>query len=244
MPNRPMTAIRKWKPVSSVSVPKVRRKPPVTSSVPTQAKAKPSIIARDDLERRLPAHADEGAEGQQIDREVFRRPEIEREVGDDRRHESQHDRREKGADEGRRQRGGERLAGAALLGERMAVEGGRHRPWLARNVEQDGADAAAEQRAPIDRRQHDDGGGVVHREGERQQDGDAVGAADAGQEAEQHAEQDADHHVPQVHGRQQHLETVHQRKERVQLEDLPVTLSGSRARPLIVMPPRPCVAPQ
>ena len=45
MPNRPMTAIRKWKPVSSVSVPKVSRKPPVTSSVPTLAKAKPSIIA-------------------------------------------------------------------------------------------------------------------------------------------------------------------------------------------------------
>ncbi len=44
MPNRPMTAIRKWNPVSSVSVPKVSRTPPVISSVPTQAKAKPSIM--------------------------------------------------------------------------------------------------------------------------------------------------------------------------------------------------------
>ena len=44
MPNRPMTAIRKWNPVSSVSVPKVSRTPPVTSSVPTEAKANPSII--------------------------------------------------------------------------------------------------------------------------------------------------------------------------------------------------------
>ena len=70
--------------------------------------------------------------------------------------------------------------------------------------------------APIDRRQHDDGGGVGHRERERQQDGDAVGAADAGQEAEQHAEQNADHHVAHIHGRQQDLEAVHQRKESVQ----------------------------
>ena len=116
------------------------------------------------------------------------------------------------------QRGGERLAGAALLGQRMAVEGRRHRPWFAGDVEQNGADAAAEQRAPIDRRQHDDGGGVGHREGQRQQNGDAVGAADAGQEAEQHAEQNADHHVADVHRRQQHVEAVHQRKERVQLK--------------------------
>ena len=171
---------------------------------------------RNHLERRLPAHADEGAEGQKIDGEVFRRAEIKREIGDDRRQESEHDGREQGADEGRRQRGGERLAGAALLRQRVPVEGGRHRPRFAWDVEQDRADAAAEQRPPVDRRQHDDGGGLVHREGQRQQDGDAVGAADAGQEAEQHAEQDADHHVAHIHGREQHLEAVQQRKERVQ----------------------------
>src|SRR3972149_3053799 len=44
MPNRPITATRKSKPVSSVAVPKVMRSVPVTVSEPTAASAKPSII--------------------------------------------------------------------------------------------------------------------------------------------------------------------------------------------------------
>jgi hypothetical protein len=42
----------------------------------------------------------------------------------------------------------------------------------------------------------------VHREGQRQQDGDAVGAAEAGQHADQHAEHDAEQHEAQVGQRQ------------------------------------------
>ena len=45
MPNRPMTAIRKSKPVSKVSKPKVRRNWPVIWSRPTAPSAKPIIIA-------------------------------------------------------------------------------------------------------------------------------------------------------------------------------------------------------
>src|SRR5579859_2568410 len=44
MPNRPITATRKSNPVSSAWVPKVRRSVPVTESVPTQARANPSIM--------------------------------------------------------------------------------------------------------------------------------------------------------------------------------------------------------
>ena len=44
MPNRPMTAIRKSKPLSSCSKPKVRRSCPVTWSRPTAPSAKPIII--------------------------------------------------------------------------------------------------------------------------------------------------------------------------------------------------------
>ena len=43
-PNRPITAIRKSKPRSSSTVPKVMRSCPVTLSMPTAASAKPSII--------------------------------------------------------------------------------------------------------------------------------------------------------------------------------------------------------
>ena len=45
MPNRPITATRKSKPLSSSVEPKVRRSWPVTVSVPTAASAKPSIMA-------------------------------------------------------------------------------------------------------------------------------------------------------------------------------------------------------
>ena len=45
MPNRPMTAIRKSKPLSSSVDPKVSRNCPVMESRPTAASAKPIIIA-------------------------------------------------------------------------------------------------------------------------------------------------------------------------------------------------------
>src|SRR2546426_7642755 len=44
MPNRPITATRKSNPLSSAVEPNVRRRAPVTGSVPTAARAKPSII--------------------------------------------------------------------------------------------------------------------------------------------------------------------------------------------------------
>ncbi|MNC87201.1 hypothetical protein D3C83_29060 [compost metagenome] len=44
MPNRPITATRKWKPESSSVIPKVSRSWPVTVSMPTAAIANPSII--------------------------------------------------------------------------------------------------------------------------------------------------------------------------------------------------------
>ena len=154
----------------------------------------------DRLERRLLAQADEAAERQEIDAEFLGRAELQREARDQRRHQRDDDHREQRADERRRERGGERLAGLALLRHRMAVEGGRHRPWLARDVEQDRGDGAAEQRAPVDAGQHDDRRGRRHREGQRQQDRDAVGAAETGQHADDHAEQDADDHQPMLNG--------------------------------------------
>ncbi len=45
MPNRPITAIRKSKPLSSTGNSKVMRSWPVTVSMPTAASAKPSIMA-------------------------------------------------------------------------------------------------------------------------------------------------------------------------------------------------------
>ena len=194
MPNRPITAIRKSKPVSSSVKPKVSRSWPVMLVEADGGERKADHHRRHGLERRLLAHADEAAEGQEIDAELLRRPELQREGGDQRRHQRDHDDGEQRADEGGGEGGGQRLAGPALLRHRMAVEGGRHRPWLAGDVEQDRGDGAAEQRAPVDAGQHDDRRGRRHREGQRQQDRDAVGAAQAGQHADEDAEQDADDH--------------------------------------------------
>ena len=145
---------------------------------------------RDDrLVLRLAPQPDERAEREQVDGEEFRRPEAQRERRDARREERDQQHRDERADERRRERRGQRLGGLALLRHRIAVEGGRHRPRLAGNVEQDRRDRAAEQRAPVDARQHHDRRRRVHRERERQQDRDAVRAA----EPRQHADEDAEH---------------------------------------------------
>ena len=192
MPNRPITAIRKSKPLSSSVKPKVRRNCPVMLSRPTAASAKPIIIAAMVLNGGSLPMPMKLQKARKIHREFLRRAELQRELRDQRRDQRDHDDGEQRADERRRERGGQRLAGLALLRHRMAVERGRDRPRLARNVEQDRRDGAAEQRAPVDAGQHDDRRGRRHAEGQRQQDRDAVGAAEARQHADDHAEQDAD----------------------------------------------------
>jgi len=94
------------------------------------------------------------------------------------------------------------LTGATLLGHGIAVKGGCYRPGFARNVEQDGGDGAAKQSAPVNAGQHDDGRGWRHREGQRQQDGHTISAAQPGQHTDQHAQHNADDHQQHVHGGQ------------------------------------------
>ena len=90
----------------------------------------------------------------------------------------------------------------ALPRHRVAVESRGHRPRLAGDVEEDRGDGAAEERAPVDRSEQDDRRGGRHGEGERQQDGHAVGAAQSRQHADDGAQQDADHGHEQIEGRE------------------------------------------
>ena len=117
------------------------------------------------------------------------------------------------ADEGGSERRGQRLGGPALLRHRIAVEGRRDRPGLARNIEQDRGDRAAEQRAPVDAGQHHDGRGRIHGEGERQQDGHAIRTAEARQHADEDAEHEPDHHQREGLPGQQNAEAVQQEAE-------------------------------
>ncbi|MGY4287205.1 hypothetical protein ACVWXO_006425 [Bradyrhizobium sp. LM2.7] len=162
----------------------------------------------------LAPEADEGAEGQQIDREELGRAELQRKRRDHRRQEGDQQHRDKRADKGGRERRGQRLRRPALLRHRIAVKGGRDRPGFAGNVEQDRGNGAAEQRAPVDAGQHHDRRGRIHREGQRQEDRHAVGAAEAGEDADEDAEHQPDHHQHQRLPREQDGEAVEQKTKR------------------------------
>src|SRR5262249_8116049 len=152
--------------------------------------------------------ADEAREGQELDREELRRAEAQRDLGQERGEErDQHDREER-ADERRAEGRGEGLASLSLPCQRIAVEGGRGRPGLARDVEEDRRDRAAEERAPVERGQQDYRRGRRHRERERQEDRDAVGAAEPWQDADDGAERDAEYRHGQVEWRDSNLKAV------------------------------------
>ena len=82
--------------------------------------------------------------------------------------------------------------GAALPGHLVAVDAGDHRGRFARQVDQDGGGGAAVLRAVVDAGQHDQRRHRRQRVGGRQQHGDGGDRADAGQHADQRAEQAAD----------------------------------------------------
>ena len=152
----------------------------------------------DDLGRRFLAHANKAAKGEQLNRKVFGRPEVERKFGQHRRQKGDQRDGKKCANE----RGGEsrrqRLGGFALLRHRVAVKGGGDRPGFAWDIEQNRGNCPPEQGTPVNTRQHDDRRRGVHGEGQRQQNRNAVGSAQSGQYANQHAQRDADQHVHDV----------------------------------------------
>jgi hypothetical protein len=80
------------------------------------------------------------------------------------------------------------------------VERRRNGPGLARDIEQDRRDGAAEERAPVETGQEDDGRGRHHGERQGQQDRDPVGAAKARQHADDGAERDAHHRQEEIVG--------------------------------------------
>ena len=104
-------------------------------------------------------------------------------------------------------------AALPLLRQRVPVERGRHRPRLARDVEQDRRDRPSEERAPVDTGEQDDGGSGRHREGQRQQDRHAVRAAQTGKHADDRPQHDSDHGQDEVERRDRDLEAEQQALE-------------------------------
>ena len=144
----------------------------------------------------------ERGEGEDHQRHIVRRREVDRVGGERRAEEAHQDDGEGAADEGRDGRQGERLAGLAVAGHRIAVQRRHHRAGVAGHVEQDRRDAAAIFGAVIDAGEQDDRRFRLEAEavGDRQEDRDAVDRADAGQGADQRAGETAGEHEEEVEG--------------------------------------------
>ena len=180
MPNSPITATTKLTPLTSSSIPMVRRTLPDTVSMPTAAMAKPMARDTDRLDRRRAAHPDEAREGEEIDREIFRPARMQAPPAPPRTPANVIRTTPTSAPNAAEPNAGPARSSAAVARHRIAVEGGRDRRRLARNVEQNGGDRAAEQRAPIHAREQDDRGDRLHAEGQRQHSETPFGAPSPG----------------------------------------------------------------
>src|SRR6266481_3689869 len=176
MPKRPITATMKSNPFMRSVKPKVIRSVPVTMSSPTAARMKPIRIDTSDLSALPPPSPTKDEKVRSWMAKNSGGPNL-------------------SATSARR--GAKSVIrttanSAPTKDDGKAAERGGHRPGLARDVEQDGRDGAPEERAPVEAREQDDGRRRRHGEGQRQQDGDPVGAAEARQHADDGAERDAD----------------------------------------------------
>ena len=188
----------KSRPSARDRLPKVKRLSPVKMSRPTVASSSPRAAAMIDLillplltvaTRRMPSMASAVYSGG---------PKSRAKLGDDRCQEGQADDGCGSAEEGADGRHAERGAGLALPGHLVAVKDGDHGGRFAGKPEQHGGDGAAVLGAVEDAGQHDDGGHGFDAVGQRQQDGDGCRGAEAGQDADEHADDDADQAVQQV----------------------------------------------
>ncbi len=131
-------------------------------------------------------------------REIFRRPELQRDRGQRRRE----DRHKKGGNRAGEERSdgsdGKRRSRLALARHLVTVDGGDRRRGFARHIDEDGRGGAAILRAVVDAGQHDQRRHGFELEGDRQQHGDRRRCADAGQDADQRAKQHPDEAEEQV----------------------------------------------
>ena len=152
----------------------------------------------DGLDERAARQHNRGDETEHHQREIIRRTELERELGERRREEGDHQRRDAAGDEGADGRDPERGPGAAVARHLVAVERGDDGGRLARNVDQDRGGRAAVLGAVIDAGEHDQGGRRVEPEGERQQHRHRRHRPDPRQHADQRAEKAADEAIERV----------------------------------------------
>ena len=192
-PNTPIATLAKPMPSASSGTSKVMRPAPVSRSEPTMRQQQAGQDHRQRLEHRALGQHDGEDQAQHHQREIFGRPEQQREAGQRRaERRDQHGRRRSR----RRTSRWRRWTSAGPARPCRAIwwpsSAGDHRRRLARNVDQDRRGRAAVLRAVIDAGEHDQRADRRQPEGDRQQHGDGGDRADAGQHADQRADQRTD----------------------------------------------------
>ena len=177
---------------------------------------------RQALQQRAARQHGSGDQPDQHEREIFRRLESQcqlRQRRRQRRH--QHD-RDAGAEERRHRGHHQRRPGAALPRHRIALDHGDGGGRVARQPQQDRRDRAAIHGAVVDAGEHDQRFGRAQMERDRQQHADRRDRPDAGQDADEHSDADADQAVQQRRWRQcdaeserEVVEEFHQRGQSV-----------------------------
>ena len=152
----------------------------------------------DRLDHRAVRQHDRGDEAEHHQREIIRRVELLRDRGERRAERRDEQRADAAGEERAERRDAERGAGAALLRHLVAVDAGDDRGRLARHVDQDRRGRAAVLRAVIDAGEHDQRRQRIEPEGDRQQHRDGRDRADAGQHADQRAEQAAEQREAEI----------------------------------------------
>jgi hypothetical protein len=143
----------------------------------------------DGLEQRTLRHHHRRKQTEHHQREILDRRELFRERGEDGREGGERQRSDAAREE-RAQRGDrERGTGTALARHLVAVEAGDHRGRLARHVDHDGGGRAAVLRAVIDAGEHDQRAQGREPIRCRQQHGDGGDRTNAGEHADQGAQQ-------------------------------------------------------
>src|SRR6266542_5556658 len=198
-------------PSASPVMPKLKRRAPEFTSVPTRPSSKPSttiaIALRSDpradrFEKRSARQNNRRDQAADHEREIFRRAELQRYRRERRR--GKRDQEGRGATGEERTECGDaqRRSGAYLPRHLVAVGGGDDRRRLARDVDQDRRGRAAVLGAVIDAGEQDQRRFRLQRERDRQQHGDGGDRTYAGQHADDGAEQNADEAVSDVLDRQ------------------------------------------
>ena len=185
------------------------------------------------LEDRAVRQRDRGDEAEDDEREVLRRPEAERGAGERRGGEREDEGGDGAGEEGAERGGGERRSGLALLRHLVAVDGGDGGRALAGEVDEDRGGRAAVLGAVVDAGEHDQRRHRLEGEGDGQQHGDRCGRADAGQNADEGAEQHAHEAVDEVDRGERGLEAEGEVGEELHVR------TGARGRRRGTESPRP-----